>query len=42
MCSTACESKKSDDFPVDDIFEEIDLSNDETDEEKSTLKIKDK
>lgn len=42
MCSTACESEKSDDIPVDDIFEEIDLSNDETEEEKPALKIKEK
>lgn len=33
MCSTACSKKKTEKFPVDDIFEEINLSNDETIEE---------
>lgn len=40
MCSTAGNSKKSDDFPVDDIFEDINLSDDETKEAKPIEKTK--
>lgn len=41
MCSTACSTKKSEEFPVDDVFEEINLSDDETIEEKPVQKTKD-
>lgn len=41
MCSTACNSEKSDDFPVDDVFEEIDLSNGETIQVEIAQKDKD-
>lgn len=43
MCSTTCHSEKSDDdiyVPVDDFFEEINLSDDVANEEKPVKKGK--